>query len=267
MIKITEIKAKSIIAKSGLPDSDFVINPYRGCQHGCLYCYAKFMARFSNHHGPWGRFLDVKINAADLIPQNTNKYKNKSIVMASVTDPYQPMERKYKLTREILTKLIPLKPKLCMLTKSDLIVRDIDLLKKFDQCSAGISLSLLDDQIRKEVESGASAVEQRINALKELKKAKIFTVLFMSPLLPELSPWPEIILKTKKFVDEFWFENLNVKADNWLELSIWLKKKYPRLLKKYREIYFTKNNYWPKLKQQIKQFCQNNRVRHQIYFH
>ena len=104
-MKIKEIKAKSIIVKSNLPDSDFVINPYTGCGHSCLYCYARFMKRFTNHSEPWGDFVDVKINAPELIPENTEKYRNKTMVIGSVTDSYQPLEKKYKLTRQFLKNL------------------------------------------------------------------------------------------------------------------------------------------------------------------
>ena len=110
------------------------------------------MKRFTNHPELWGEFLDVKINSADLISKNTNKYRNKSITISSVTDPYQSAEGKYKLMRGILTNLISLQPNLCIMTKSHLIVRDIDLLKKFKKCIAGVSLSLLDDSIRRKVE-------------------------------------------------------------------------------------------------------------------
>lgn len=187
MPKIREIKAKSIITKSGLPESDFVINPYVGCLHGCIYCYARFMKRFTNHHEPWGQFLDVKVNAVELVPKGTKKYKNKSITISSVTDPYQPAERKYKLMRGILENLIPLQPDLCVMTKSDLIVRDIDLLKRLKECIAGVSLSLLNDKIRKEVEPFASSIERRVNAVKELKKAGIKTFIFISPMFPYLT--------------------------------------------------------------------------------
>jgi DNA repair photolyase len=86
-MQIREIKAKSIIAKSNLPATEYVINPYVGCNHACLYCYARFMKRFTGHVENWGEFVDVKINAADLIPAETDKYKNKSIFLSSVTDP------------------------------------------------------------------------------------------------------------------------------------------------------------------------------------
>lgn len=267
MIKIKEIKAKSIITKSALPDADFVINPYVGCMHACIYCYATFMKRFTKHDEPWGKFVDVKINAADLIPKETKKYKNKSILISSVTDAYQPIERKYKLMRSILEHLISLQPNLCILTKSDLIVRDIDIIKRFNKCMAGFSLSLLDDSVRKEVEPLASPVERRIKALKELKKAGLNTFIFISPMLPELTDWKGIIMKAKNFADEFWFENLNVRPANWPLIKRWLNKSHPDLLNKYREIYFTENDYWDNIEKEIEYFCKKNRVNCSIYFH
>jgi len=266
-MKIKEVKAKSIITKSGLPDSDFVINPYIGCLHGCIYCYARFMKRFTNHKEPWGKFLDIKVNAPDLIPKETNKYKNRSITIASVTDPYQPMERKYKLMRGILQNLVPLQPNLCIMTKSDLIVRDIDLIKKFKECIAGASLTLLDDRIRKEVEPLACSITKRINAVKKLNKAGIKTFIFISPMFPELTDWRGIINGTKNFVDEFWFENLNVRKTNWPDIKRWLKDNHPNLLKKYEEIYFNKNNYWDKVEKEIRSFCKENKLNFSIYFH
>jgi len=263
---IGEIKAKSIITKSGL-DVDYVINPYVGCQHSCIYCYARFMKRFTNHHEPWGQFLDVKINAPELIPKNNKKYENKSIFISSVTDPYQPAERKYKLMRGILERLISLEPDLCILTKSDLIIRDIDLLKRFKKCIAGVSLSLSDDKIRKEVEPFAASVERRINAVKQLKKAGIQTFIFISPMFPELTDWKGIIEKTKNFIDEYWFENLNLYPSLRYNIFQWLKNHHPELVKKYREIYFTKNNYWEEVEKEIKDFGQKNNLNFKIYFH
>ena len=266
MLKIREIKAKSIITKSGL-DVDYVINPYVGCQHGCIYCYARFMKRFTDHHEPWGKFLDVKINAAELIPQDAKKYKNKSIMISSVTDPYQPIERKYQLTRKILERLVALEPDLCVMTKSDLIVRDIDLLKQFKKCIAGVSSSLLDDKIRKEVEPFASSIEKRINAVKELKKVAIRTFIFISPMFPELTDWKGIISKTRNSTDEFWFENLNLYPSLRYNIFHWLKDYHPELVKKYQEIYFTKNDYWDKIEKEINEYGKKNNLNFKIYFH
>jgi len=225
------------------------------------------MKRFTGHLEPWGKFVDVKINAAELISKDDKRYKNKSIMISSVTDPYQPLERKYKLMRGILEKLISLQPDLCVMTKSDLITRDTDLLKRFKKCIAGVSLSLLDDKIQKEVEPFASSLERRINALKQLKKVGIRTFIFISPIFPKLTDWKGIIEKTKNFVDEFWFENLNLYPSLRYNIFQWLKNHHPVLIKRYKEIYFTKNNYWDEIEKEIKDYGKKNHLNFKIYFH
>lgn len=266
-MKIREIKAKSIITKSNLPDAEYVINPYIGCVHSCIYCYARFMKRFTGHREPWGRFLDVKINAPDLIPAKSSEFKGKSIFLSSVTDPYLPLERKYKITREILKKLIPLQPKLGVQTKSDLVARDIDLLKQFKDCEVGLTITTLDDNLRKQVEPFASSVKNRIKALQKLKKSGIKTYVFIGPIFPFLTNWKEIILKTKKFSDLYMFENLNVRGTVWDSVKRWRKQKHPTLLEDYERIYFSKSDYWDRIEREIKHFCKKQKVKYRIYFH
>jgi len=265
-MKIREIKAKSIMSKTGL-GTDYVINPYVGCMHGCIYCYARFMKRFTNHPEPWGHFIDVKINAPDLIPENTEKYRGKSIMMSSVTDCYHPLERKYELTRKILKKLIPLGPELEILTKSDLVLRDIDLIKQFKKQQVTISLSFIEEDIRKQLEPLASPVESRINALKELHRVGIKTGVFISPIFPEITDWQEVIGKTKAYSQEYWFENLNPYFSIRSNITGFLKNNRPDLIKKYNEIWSGKGKYWDGVEKNIGNFCKANNLVCKIYFH
>jgi DNA repair photolyase len=266
-MKIKEIKAKSIIVKSNLPDGDFVINPYVGCTHGCKYCYARFMKRFTGHAEPWGSFVDIKNNAPDLIPKGTNKYREKSIIISSVTDPYQPIERKYKLTRKIIERLIPLQPHLELMTKSDLVVRDIDLFKQFKNCIVTLSFSITDEKLRKQIEPLSSPGKQKINALEELHKAKIRTALFVSPIFPQITDWGKIINGTQSFVDEYWFENLNLYPSIKGEIFSFLRKNRPELVEKYKKIYSKNSNYWNIEENKIIEFCKKNKIIYKIYFH
>ncbi|MFA6552777.1 MAG: radical SAM protein, partial [Candidatus Paceibacterota bacterium] len=224
MTKIKEIRASSIITKSNLPDADYVINPYVGCTHSCLYCYARFMKRFTGHAEPWGEFVDVKINAPDLIPTKATKYQGKSIFIASVTDAYLPFERKYQLTRKILERLIPLNPNLGVQTKSDLVLRDIDLLKQFRYCEVGLTITTLDDSLRREIEPFTSSVPNRIKALERLKEAGLRTYVFVGPIMPGLTDWKKIILETKGYSDLYMFENLNVTGNIWDSIKKWLQE-------------------------------------------
>lgn len=264
---INEINATSIITKSNLPDADYVINPYVGCTHSCIYCYASFMKRFTGHSEEWGSFIDVKVNAPDLIPEKTSKYKGKRIFISSVTDPYLALEKKYQLTRRVLGKLVPLKPSLDIQTKSDLILRDIELFTQFDDCEVGFTITTLSDQIRKEIEPFTSSPDKRVEALKKLKAAGVTTYVFIGPILPFVTDWKEIIETTKEFVDSYMLENLNIAGEAWNHIKKWLKERHPELLKKYEEIYFSPNDYWDMVENDIKSYCEKHDIKHNIYFH
>jgi len=266
-MEINEVKVKTIIVKSNLPEADFVINAYTGCSHLCIYCYARFMERFTRSNQPWGRFVNIKINAPDLIPDETDKYHGKSIFMSSVTDPYMLLERKYELTRKILEKLIKLQPNLEILTKSSLVLRDIDLLKQFKHCNVGLTITNLNDDVRKEVEPGTVSVEERITALAELKKAGLKTYVFIGPILPYLTNWQKIVEKVEPYVDSFMFENLTVRGSIWRSISGWLSQKHPDLMNKYQEVFFGHSDYWDKTEKSICEYCKKNKLDFKIFFH
>ncbi len=264
---VREIKAKNIISKSNLPSADYVINPYVGCSHACIYCYARFMKRFTNHEEAWGKFVDIKINAEELIPDNLEKYKGKSFFISSVTDPYLHYEKEYKLTRKLLEKLVEIEAQVDIQSKSDLIVRDIDVLKKFNSCRAGITITTLNDVVRREVEPYTASVENRIVALEALNNAGIFTYVFIGPILPYITDWREIIERTKPFVKRYLFENLNIKGSVWKDIGMWLKEKHPELYDKYYDIYFGKSDYWDIEEKRIASYCEENGINGRIYFH
>jgi DNA repair photolyase len=203
-----------------------------------------------------------------LIPEKTDKYKNRSITIGSVTDPYQSVEKEFKITRKILKKLIPLKPKFVdILTKSDLIVRDIDLIKQFDNCQVAISLSMLNESLRRQLEPSAPPVEKRLTALKELHQNGIPTCLFISPIFPEITDWKAMIKQTNSFVGEYWFENLNLYPSIKGNIYQFLKANRPKLVAKYREIYSAKSKYWNQVEEEITNFCTQDKISYKIYFH
>lgn len=146
----------------------------------------------------------------DSIPAKSKKHYDTFIYLSSVTDPYLPHETKYKLTRRIIEKLIPLRPSIGIQSKSDLIIKDIDLFKQFPMCETGLTITTLNDSIRKEIEPNTASIQNRIKALKELKQAELETDMFIGPILPLTTDWKEIILKTKPFVGSYIFENLNM---------------------------------------------------------
>src|SRR5512139_2591112 len=106
VMKVREIFSKAILTKTAISSYDYCINPYVGCGHGCRYCYASFMKRFTGHREPWGDFVDVKINAPQVLKKQLRRAKRGSVLVGSVTDPYQPVEKKYGLTRGCLEALL-----------------------------------------------------------------------------------------------------------------------------------------------------------------
>ncbi len=183
-VVIKEKKARSVLAKSGIPGIDYCLNPYTGCSHGCKYCYATFMKRFTGHEEVWGSFVDVKINAPDVLQRQMRNAARGNVVISSVTDPYQPIESQFKITRRCLKVLLAYQFPVSILTKSSLVLRDLDLIKKFDEMEVGITVTTDDDSIRRIFEPNAPPIETRVQALKELSENGIKTYAFIGPLLP-----------------------------------------------------------------------------------
>ncbi len=179
---INEVRAKTILSVSKV--YDYVINPYTGCQNACSYCYARFMKRFSGHKEPWGAFVDVKINAPELLGVELTKKKRGRVWISGVCDPYQPLERKFKLTRKCLEKLAPTDWPVIVQTRSPLVLRDMDVLQAGRDCQVGLSITTADDRIRKLFEPAAPSIADRIRTLDELHRAGIRTFAMIAPILP-----------------------------------------------------------------------------------
>jgi len=204
---VKEVFARSILTKTGIPGFDYCINPYVGCSHGCRYCYASFMKRFTGHLEPWGDFVDVKVNAPSLLRKQLKRVQKGRVILGSVTDPYQPHEKIYRLTRGCLEGLLDRQFQVSLLTRSPLCLRDIDLFKKFKKIGVGLSITTDDDKIRRLFEPRSPSIESRIEALKFLHEQKIPTYAFVGPMLP-LDP-AKLVSILKGVADEVLIDRLN----------------------------------------------------------
>jgi DNA repair photolyase len=183
MLTIKETQAKSILNKSQI--FDYCVNPYTGCQVNCRYCYARlFMKRYSGHKEPWGEFVDVKINAPEVLRKQLQRAKRGTVWISSVCDPYQPLEARYELTRRCLKELLEKQFPVNIQTKSKLVLRDLDLLKDFKEIEAGFTITTDDEKIARFFEPGAGSVAERIKALAKIHCSGIKTFAFIGPLLP-----------------------------------------------------------------------------------
>lgn len=252
-----EIQAKSILVPCGIPGIDYTINPYTGCQFGCTYCYASFMGRFIGGKliSDWGSYVFAKVNAPEVLKGELqrlkNKGKGKEIFISSVTDPYQGVEAKYKLTRRCLEVLADYGFEggtISILTKSDLITRDIDVLKKLKNPVVGLTVTSTDDGISRYFERFAPPVSARFEALRKLREAGLRTYAFIGPLLPSFvanrSGLEGVFKKLKEVgVREVFVEHINlskyIRSRLFAEMKGLdrevLKKFYVSQTKEYRE--------------------------------
>lgn len=186
-INITEITTKNALMRSRIPGVEFVINPYLGCSHGCRYCYAGFMRKYSRHHqhSPWGSFVEVKVNLPEVLRAEVRRRRKPGRAMlASVCDPYQPAERKYRLTRRCLEILLEHGWQADLLTRSPLVVRDLDLLLAAPGTRVGFSITTDNERVRRVLEPKAPPVAARLAALRQLYEAGLYTWVFVAPILP-----------------------------------------------------------------------------------
>ena len=208
---IKEIRSKTILSVSKV--YPYVINPYTGCQHNCLYCYAHFMKRFTGHREPWGQFVDVKLNAPDLLRQEITRKKTGRVWISGVCDPYQPLEAKYKLTRQCLEILAQNNWPVVVQTRSPLVLRDIDILKAGENFEVGLSITTADENIRKLFEPTAPPIKERVRALDELHQAGIRTYAMIAPILPNAEGLAEILAGK---VDYVMLDRMNYHYADWV---------------------------------------------------
>jgi len=208
-IKLIKVRAVEIFTKTKLPGCDWAINQYVGCEHSCLYCYAKFISRWRPlNYGKWGSWVEAKMNAPELVK---GRYIKGAVYMSSISDPYPPAEKKLKLTRRILENLDK-RTELIIQTKSDLVLRDLDIFKKFKNIEVGLTINSFTGKTKRIFEPLSPTNEKRIKALKTLKINKINTFAFVSPIIPDLMNLKDVIRKTRDFADYYWFEFLNIKG-------------------------------------------------------
>lgn len=250
-MQIREVEVKSVMTKSNLPVSDFSVNPYVGCAHACKYCYASFMKRFTNHPEPWGEFVDVKYWPEI---KNPGKYAGKEAFFGSVTDCYQPCEARYGRTRALLEQLQGSGISISIATKSDLVLRDLDLIRTFPGARVSFSINTLDEEFRREMDRGVS-IERRLAAMKECYDAGVQATCFISPIFPGITDVTEIMDAAKDQCNLVWLENLNLRGDYRVRILDWIHEHHPELDGLYQEIYSKRSRaYWTELDEKVREY-------------
>lgn len=254
---IKEINTKNVMTKSSLPVGGYSVNPYVGCPNACKYCYASFMKRFTKHSEPWGTFLDVKYWP---MIKNPEKYAGELTVIGSVTDGYNQLEEKYGRTRALLEQLKYSDAKIMICTKSDLVLRDLDILMQMKDVTVSWSINTLDEEFKNDMDEAVS-IERRLDAMKKVYDSGIRTVCFVSPVFPGITDIPAIIERVKNQCDFVWLENLNLRGDFKKVILDYIKENHSELSSLYQEIYEKKNKtYWCDLEKQIQLYAKEQEL-------
>lgn len=249
MTNYREISCKSILNKSGITGIDFALNPYIGCEHSCVYCYAVFMKRFTTHPEEWGEFVDIKINAPQILKMQLERLKSKSFIsIGTVCDAYQPIEKKYQITRKILEILKYYHHYVSILTKSNLILRDIDLLRKIKEIEVGFTIATINLKVKKIFEPNSPSVQERFSAIKTLTENDIKTWVFVAPILPYIADSTDEIaelinLAQRCGAKSITFDSLNPYPKVRYNVIKMIKKNFPEHLDDYHNYYRKKTYY------------------------
>jgi DNA repair photolyase len=217
---VNEVRSKTILSDSKI--HQYVINPYIGCQHGCSYCYARYIKKFTGHTEPWGHFVDVRTNAPELLQKEILKKKVGRVWVSGLCDAYQPLEKKYLLTRKIIEILLAHQWPVSVQTRSSLVLRDIDLFKGAPGLEVGLSIPTADDGVRRIFEPNTHSIPDRIKTLEVLHNSGIKTFAMIAPLLPGAEPLVSFLAGK---ADKIIIDKMNYNYAHWIYSKYGLEDK------------------------------------------
>jgi len=253
-MEIKHITCKSALSKSSLSGLDYSLNPYRGCAHQCAYCYVPSVLRIPREN--WINILEIKENIPKILSVELKKKKPGKVGISTVTDPYQPIEKKYRLTRYCLEQLLKYDFPINIQTKNKLVTRDYDLITKFSKAEVMMSIATFNDKQRKILEPYSSSIDERLQVLSEYKDSGIKTSIFFGPIYPTITinEIPTLIDRFIEYgVSEVMIDRFRLKKDILQNIKLnTLQDEY--LNEKFTEIINEKNDYYNKIRAEIIKF-------------
>jgi DNA repair photolyase len=237
---VRETVCKSILNRSAI--EDYSLNCYTGCTHACVYCYARFMQRFHPHAEPWGEFVDVKLNAVEVLKRQLRRAVPGEVFVSSACDGWQPIEAERRLTRRCCELLLQHGFTVNLLTKSALVLRDLDVLAGHS-ARVGVTVTTLDEDLRALWEPGAASVAERFRVIEEARRAGLRTAIMFGPLLPFLSDSQRSIDSLLERaadlgIDVIWVDALNRRPRVWPAVARLLRERFPELHAGYQRLLF-----------------------------
>ncbi len=253
-MRVTDTECGRALTPSRLPGLDYALNPYRGCAFGCVYCYSPAVLRESR---PWGEFVEVRRNIPNLLARELKTVRRGVVGIGTVTDPYQPLEGKCRLTRFCLEQLRRYDFPISIQTKSPLATRDLDLVGAFTCVDVGFSFTTLDESLRRIFEPRAPPTRSRLRALQKVVQAGVDTWAFLGPVLPgvlegELDELLAHIAETGTKV--LMVDRLRVRPLSWANLRRALRD-HPVLTRMHQKALWEDPGYFGRRIEEIKEKC------------
>lgn len=268
-MEIKEVSAATILNPTSIDLGDFVINPYRGCEFSCLYCYARFNKAALKDTRKWGNYIDVRINAPELLEKELLAKKPSKVLIGSTTECFQPAETKYRVTQKILELLNKHKIYYSILSRSALACEYIPLLNKGFCNVIYFTLNNYNDNLKNLLEPKSPQFAARINAVEKLSASGINVIPYFSPILPFISK-PEDIFSTFKNIKRIDFEGLNFNLGNIQQVINAVSILHPEIEEKFLKMLNDVNFYnetWEKIKTEIKEKALLNNMQYEIFIH
>lgn len=262
MIKYSYIKVRTALSKSGLPDIKYAFNPYVGCAHGCIYCYAPdFCKRYEGISYNWGSAVYVKENIVEVLRRDVRRLRPDVVGVSTITDPYQPIEAEEELTRNAIKILLQHGFRISIQSKSPLILRDLDIIntKNFD---VGFTITTLRDSLAREIEPNAPSPTQRAKAAYEVSKFGVDMWIFLGPIIPLVNEYEDIIEEVVEFASSvnsyIIYDKLNVKPV--MKHNMMVKWKMKVDVNKVLDLSMD-TNYFRRVSRLIEDLCKKHKVR------
>ena len=247
---------REIVASCSLPWYQYQVDPYIGCEHRCHYCYAQ-----NDAETDWEREIKVHTALKPRLLQETAALEPQLIYMGMNSDPYQPAEAQLHQTRKVLEVLVEKEFSVCILTKSSLVTRDIDLFSEMPGTSVGVSIAFNDEYTRKRFEPKAPPNDERIEALKRLKDAGIETYVMICPVMPFLTDVQRVMERVAPYADTIWVYKLSMHSEkdkNWQKVYSILQRDFPEIAEQFQEIVFSDSHpYWDKIREDLVEICKD----------
>lgn len=234
---VREIACKSVLTETGLP-ADYAINCYVGCAHGCRYCYARYMKRFTGHREPWGEFVDVRVNAPDVLARELRRRPAASVILSSVCDGWQPLEAQYHVSGRCVELLVNAGWHVSILTKSAL-VREVLPILEGRPADIGATVTASDERLRRVIEPGASPTLERLDMLREAAARGIRVWVFLGPFLPGLTDTKEnleaLMAEVARLpVSHIYSDRVNFRSGVAASLQEMAREHFPELAEEYQ---------------------------------